>query len=234
MENTKKIINLYNKNNIEMTDKNLNAIIKELILTDFEKSIFYIRINEMLSNNLNKINKYKFYCKILRFIMQIFSIVLTFTLSISSFITNPFISYINLLLLFILTVSTNIFFQSKIGDKYLIYKKAYIKINHELWSYVMLINDYKYGDHKNNLNLFLSNVEKLYNTEFNEILDMIKQTNNSILTNAQNTFKSKLNNGNNKINNDTSDNNDTNDINDNDTTDLDNNDNINNQNTNKI
>ncbi len=100
-----------------------------------------------------------------------------------------------------LTISTNIFFQSKIGEKYLTYKRAYIKINHEVWSYIMLINDYELDDHKNNLNLFLSNVEKLYNTEFMEILDMIKQSNNSILSSAQGILKSKVNDGNDKIGN---------------------------------
>jgi hypothetical protein len=196
-----KLNSLYNKINSEMHDKNLSLIVQELDLSEFEKSIFITRINEMLSSNANKINKYKLYTKILRFIMQIFSIILTFTLSISSFIGEPFINYLNLILLFILTVSTNIFFQSKIGEKYLTYKRAYIKINHELWSYIMLINEYEYDDHKNNLNLFLSNVEKLYNTEFMEILDMIKQSNNSILSSAQGVLKSKLNDDNNKIGN---------------------------------
>jgi hypothetical protein len=195
-----KLNNLYNKIKLEMHDKNLSIIVNELNLSEFEKSIFYSRINEMLTTNINKINKYKFYTKVLRFIMQIFSIILTFTLSISSFIGQPFINYLNLILLFILTVSTNIFFQCKIGEKYLTYKKAYIKINHELWSYIMLINDYEYDDHKNNLNLFLSNVEKLYNTEFMEILDMIKQSNNSILSSAQGALKSKLNSDNNATN----------------------------------
>jgi hypothetical protein len=184
-----------------MNDKNLSLIVSELDLNEFEKIIFLTRINEMLTSNISKINKYKFYTKILRFIMQIFSIILTFTLSISSFIGESYINYLNLILLFILTVATNIFFQSKIGEKYLTYKRAYIKINHELWSYIMLINDYEYGDHKNNLNLFLSNVEKLYNTEFMEILDMIKQSNNSILSSAQSVLKSKLNDGNNKTDN---------------------------------
>jgi hypothetical protein len=196
--------NLYNINNSKMYDKNLSLIVSELDLNEFEKSIFFTRINEMLTSNINKINKYKFYTKILRFIMQIFSIILTFTLSISSFIGESFINYLNLILLFMLTVATNIFFQSKIGEKYLTYKRAYIKINHELWSYIMLINDYDYGDHKSNLNLFLSNVEKLYNTEFMEILDMIKQSNNSILSNAQGVIKSKLNDGNNKTDNNNS------------------------------
>jgi len=210
IDSSKNLINLYGKINAEMHDKNLNSIVQKLNLNDFDKSIFYVRINEMLYNNTRQISKYKHYTKILRFIMQIFSIVLTFTLSISSFINNIYVNYFNLLLLFILTVSTNIFFQSKIGDKYLIYKRAYIKINHELWSYVMLINDYNIGNHKDNLNLFFSNVEKMYNLEFNEILDMIKQTNNSILSSAQNAMKSKLNDGNNKsnINNDNTENND--------------------------
>jgi hypothetical protein len=208
-----KSISLYNKINKvnnEMHDKNLSSIIEELDLNEFDKSIFYTRINEMLSTNIKKINKYKFYTKILRFVMQIFSIILTFTLSISSFIGESFMSYLNLILLFILTVATNIFFQSKIGEKYLTYKRAYIKINHELWSYIMLINDYDYGDHKSNLNLFLFNVEKLYNTEFMEILDMIKQSNNSILSSAQGVLKSKINDGNNKTGNK----NDSSDIND--------------------
>jgi hypothetical protein len=74
----------------------------------------------------------------------------------------------------------------------------------------LLINDYDYGDHKSNLNLFLFNVEKLYNTEFMEILDMIKQSNNSILSNAQGVLKSKINDGNNKTGNK----NDSSDIND--------------------
>ena len=201
---------LYNKINSEMYDKNLTLIVEELDLNKFEKSIFTTRINEMLSSNIKKINKYKLYTKILRFIMQIFSIILTFTLSISSFIGEAYMSYLNLILLFILTVATNIFFQSKIGEKYLTYKRAYIKINHELWSYIMLINEYEYGDHKNNLNLFLSNVEKLYNTEFMEILDMIKQSNNSILSSAQGILKTKLNSDNNKI----GDKNNSSDIND--------------------
>ena len=192
---------LYKNNNYEMCDKNLSLIVSELDLNDFDKSIFLTRINEMLSSNIKKINKYKFYTKILRFIMQIFSIILTFTLSISSFIGQSFMSYLNLILLFVLTVATNIFFQGKIGEKYLTYKRAYIKINHELWSYIMLINDYEYGNHKTNFNLFLSNVEKLYNTEFMEILDMIKQSNNSILSNAQGILKSKVNDGNDKTGN---------------------------------
>jgi len=193
-----KLNTLYNKLSLEMHDKNLSLMVNELNLNEFEKSLFITRINEMLSTNIKKINKYKFYTKILRFIMQIFSIILTFTLSISSFIGQPFINYLNLILLFMLTVSTNIFFQSKIGEKYLTYKRAYIKINHEVWSYIMLINDYELDDHKNNLNLFLSNVEKLYNTEFMEILDMIKQSNNSILSSAQGVLKSKLNSDNNR------------------------------------
>ena len=215
-KNISRLNSLYTKINSEMCDKNVSLIVSELNLTEFEKSIFITRINEMLSSNINKINKYKFYSKVLRFIMQIFSIILTFTLSISSFIGEAYMSYLNLILLFILTVATNIFFQSKIGEKYLTYKRAYIKINHELWSYIMLINEYEYGDHKNNLNLFLSNVEKLYNTEFMEILDMIKQSNNAILSSAQGILKSKVNDGNNKIGNknDSSDINDDNNLND--------------------
>jgi hypothetical protein len=216
-ENISRLNSLYTKINSEMCDKNISLIVSELNLTEFDKSIFITRINEMLSTNINKINKYKFYSKVLRFIMQIFSIILTFTLSISSFTGEPYMNYLNLILLFILTVATNIFFQSKIGEKYLTYKKAYIKINHELWSYIMLINEYEDGDHKNNLNLFLSNVEKLYNTEFMEILDMIKQSNNAILSSAQGILKSKVNDGNNKVgnkddNSDINDNNENNEI----------------------
>jgi hypothetical protein len=124
--------------------------------------------------------------------MQIFSIIISFTMSVSTFSNNSPLSYVNLILLFILTLSTNIFFQSKIGEKYITYKKAYFKINNELWSYIMLINNYNGKTHQETINLFFTNLETIYSKEFMEILDLNKKIIHSVDNNKKFNKNSQL------------------------------------------
>ena len=171
--------------NVNKLDESLYHIIDKLVLSEDDKKILIRRLVEILTINSKKISMYKVYYKILRLIMQIFSIIISFTMSVSTFSNNSPLSYVNLILLFILTLSTNIFFQSKIGEKYITYKKAYFKINNELWSYIMLINNYNGKTHQETINLFFTNLETIYSKEFMEILDLNKKIIQSVDNNKK-------------------------------------------------
>lgn len=163
--------------NIYKKDKSFCNIIKTIDLEESDKKILFRRIIELQETNTKKIKKYNIYTSVLKFIMTVFSIVLTFTISLVSFINWKALYYFNLILLFFITLSTNIYFQYKIGDKYIIYKKSYLKINFEIWSFIMSTGLYINKTHKECLHLFYSNIENIYNTETTEILDIIKKSN---------------------------------------------------------
>ena len=164
--------------NINHRDESFFDIIKTLDINENDKKILFRRITELLQKNSIKIKKYKLYMQTLKFIMMVFSIILTFTSSFASFVNWNILNYINLGILFSITLSTNVFFQNKIGDKYIIYKKANLKINSEIWSFIMSTNLYSNKTHEENLQFFYSNIEHIYNSESMEILEIIKKSNN--------------------------------------------------------
>jgi hypothetical protein len=70
----------FNKN-----DEKFNEIVMSIDLDDNNKKTFIRRISEILINSKKKCKIYNIVLTTLRYILQIFSAILTFTLSINSF-----------------------------------------------------------------------------------------------------------------------------------------------------
>lgn len=164
-------INFSNNNN----DETFNELVMNIDLDDNNKKIFIRRISEILINNGKKCKIYNAVLTTLRFILQIFSAVLTFTLSINSLTTIPYLNYINLAILFILTLTTNIYFQSKLGEKYITIKKSYNKVVKELWAYISVSGLYSGKSHQENLTLFYNTIDKIIEQENNAVINIDKE-----------------------------------------------------------
>jgi hypothetical protein len=164
-------INFSNNNN----DETFNELVMNIDLDDNNKKIFIRRISEILINNGKKCKIYNAVLTTLRYILQIFSAVLTFTLSINSLTTIPYLNYINLAILFILTLTTNIYFQSKLGEKYITIKKSYNKVVKELWAYIALSGLYSGKSHQENLTLFYNTIDKIVEQENNAVINIDRE-----------------------------------------------------------
>jgi hypothetical protein len=182
-------INMRFNNN--KNDETFNEIVMSIDLDDNNKKIFIRRISEILINSKKKCKMYNIVLTTLRYILQIFSAVLTFTLSINSLTTIPYLNYINLAILFILTLTTNIYFQSKLGEKYITVKKSYNKVVKELWSYISLSGSYSGKSQQENLTLFYNTIDKIIEQENNAVINIDRE--------IDRTMSSGGGNGNNNI-----------------------------------
>jgi hypothetical protein len=162
----------FNNNN---NDETFNEIVMDIDLDDNNKKIFIRRISEILINSKKKCKIYNIVLTTLRYILQIFSAVLTFTLSINSLTTIPYLNYINLAILFILTLTTNIYFQSKLGEKYITVKKSYNKVLKELWAYISLSGSYSGKSQQENLTLFYNTIDKIVEQENNAVINIDRE-----------------------------------------------------------
>jgi hypothetical protein len=178
----------FNNNN---NDETFNEIVMDIDLDDNNKKIFIRRISEILINSKKKCKIYNIVLTTLRYILQIFSAVLTFTLSINSLTTIPYLNYINLAILFILTLTTNIYFQSKLGEKYITVKKSYNKVLKELWAYISLSGSYSGKSQQENLTLFYNTIDKIVEQENNAVINIDRE--------IDRTMSSGGGNGNNNI-----------------------------------
>ena len=182
-------INMRFNNN--KNDETFNEIVMSIDLDDNNKKIFIRRVSEILINSKKKCKIYNIVLTTLRYILQIFSAVLTFTLSINSLTTIPYLNYINLAILFILTLTTNIYFQSKLGEKYITVKKSYNKVVKELWSYISLSGSYSGKSQQENLTLFYNTIDKIIEQENNAVINIDRE--------IDRTMSSGGGNGNNNI-----------------------------------
>ena len=187
-------------------DETFNELVMNIDLDDNNKKIFIRRVSEIIINNKKKCKIYNAVLITLRYILQIFSAVLTFTLSINSLTTIPYLNYINLAILFILTLTTNIYFQSKLGEKYITIKKSYNKVVKELWAYITVSGAYSGKSHQENLTLFYNTIDKIIEQENNAVINIdreIDRTMSSGSGNGNNNIpKMKLGNKNDKHNHD--------------------------------
>lgn len=156
-------------------DETFNELLIDIDLDLQSKKLFIRRISEILIKNRKKCKLYNIILNILRFILQIFSAVLTFTLSINSLTTIPYLNYINLAILFILTLTTNIYFQSKLGEKYITIKKSYNKVVKEMWAYMSLSGSYSGKTHQENLHIFFNIIDKVIEQENNSVININKE-----------------------------------------------------------
>ena len=193
-QNIREYINrINNRFSNDNNDETFNEIVMDIDLDDYNKKIFIRRVSEILINNGKKCKIYNTVLTILRYILQIFSAILTFTLSINSLTTVPYLNYINLAILFILTLTTNIYFQSKLGEKYITIKKSYNKVLKELWAYISLSGSYSGKSHQENLTSFYNTIDKIIEQENNMVINIdreIDKTMNS--NNGNNISKMKL------------------------------------------
>lgn len=175
-QNIKEYINRINiKFSNDNNDETFNEIVMDIDLDDYNKKIFIRRVSEILINNGKKCKIYNIVLTTLRYILQIFSAVLTFTLSINSLTTIPYLNYINLAILFILTLTTNIYFQSKLGEKYITIKKSYNKMVKELWAYISLSGTYSGKTHQENLTSFYNTIDKIIEQENNMVINIDRE-----------------------------------------------------------
>jgi hypothetical protein len=190
MENTSNfetyviLIDKFFRNN--SNDKGLKYILSMLELNETDKIIFYRRIMEILTHNKYKTKKYKKLMYISKYSMITLSAIISFTTTIYSFQRLYFLNYINIILMFLLTLITSLYFQSNIHEKYITVKKANIMIINEMWSYIMLINSYNTLTHREALNPFFTNIEKIQNNKEVEFLDLI---NNEITSHEESKTK---------------------------------------------
>lgn len=179
----KEYINRINTHfNNDYNDETFNELVMDIDLDDQNKKLFIRRITEILIKNGKKCKMYNTVLNTLRYILQIFSAVLTFTLSINSLTTISFLNYINLAILFILTLTTNIYFQSKLGEKYITIKKSYNKVVKEMWAYISLSGSYSGKSHQENLNTFFNNIDKIIEQENNTVINIDREIDRSIST----------------------------------------------------
>jgi hypothetical protein len=207
-------------------DETFNELLIDIDLDLQSKKLFIRRISEILIKNRKKCKLYNIILNTLRYILQIFSAVLTFTLSINSLTTIPYLNYINLAILFILTLTTNIYFQSKLGEKYITIKKSYNKVVKEMWAYMSLSGSYSGKTHQENLHTFFNIIDKVIEQENNSVININKEIDqgvrNSGGSGSNNMPKMRLgskndntdstNNTNNTNNTDTADKNNSNNI----------------------
>lgn len=180
-QNIKEYINRINiKFSNDNNDETFNEIVMDIDLDDYNKKIFIRRVSEILINNGKKCKIYNIVLTTLRYILQIFSAVLTFTLSINSLTTVPYLNYINLAILFILTLTTNIYFQSKLGEKYIAVKKSYNKVVKELWAYISLSGSYSGKSQQENLTLFYNTIDKIIEQENNAVINIDREIDRSM------------------------------------------------------
>jgi hypothetical protein len=175
-QNIREYINKINiKFSNDNNDETFNEIFMDIDLDDYNKKIFIRRVSEILINNGKKCKIYNTVLTILRYILQIFSAILTFTLSINSLTNVPYLNYINLAILFILTLTTNIYFQSKLGEKYITIKKSYNKVLKELWAYISLSGSYSGKSHQENLTSFYNTIDKIIEQENNMVINIDRE-----------------------------------------------------------
>ena len=87
-QNIREYINrINNRFSNDNNDETFNEIVMDIDLDDYNKKIFIRRVSEILINNGKKCKIYNTVLTILRYILQIFSAILTFTLSINSLTT---------------------------------------------------------------------------------------------------------------------------------------------------
>jgi len=162
-------------------DETFNELLIDIDLDLQSKKLFIRRISEILIKNRKKCKLYNIILNTLRYILQIFSAVLTFTLSINSLTTIPYLNYINLAILFILTLTTNIYFQSKLGEKYITIKKSYNKVVKEMWAYMSLSGSYSGKTHQENLHTFFNIIDKVIEQENNSVININKEIDQGVI-----------------------------------------------------
>jgi hypothetical protein len=192
-QDIKEYINRINTRfNNNKNDETFNEIVMSIDLDDNNKKIFIRRISEILINSKKKCKIYNIVLTTLRYILQIFSAVLTFTLSINSLTTIPYLNYINLAILFILTLTTNIYFQSKLGEKYITVKKSYNKVVKELWAYISVSGSYSGKSQQENLTLFYNTIDKIIEQQNNTVINIDREIDRTMNSSNGNNNMSKI------------------------------------------